>query len=135
MGTLGASERSRGFAAVVLLCGLLGLAAGLFSGGANHPPPYALGSTLVYHAEIGLVIFLALYILVVLTRLAYYGRTLTSIGASGARIPDVGLLSSALDESQAAAGRLREVGIELDLLRQRLSTLEQTRSAESDHGG
>jgi hypothetical protein len=128
------SKRSPGFAGVVIACGLLGLVAGLFVTGPKTPPTYALGSTLVYHAEIGSIIFLALYVLVVLTRLAYYGRTVTSIGAGGASLPDVGLLSTAIDESQAAATRLRQIGIEVDLLRQRVMTLEQERSGESDHG-
>jgi hypothetical protein len=119
------------------LCGVLGIVAGLFAPGTNHPPAYALDSMFVYRGEIGLVSFGTLYLVAILTRLAYYGRMPTSIGASGAQLPDVGLVSNALDSSQATAMLVRELRRELtDELadvRARVAALDRA-LGESDHG-
>jgi hypothetical protein len=138
MGTQASRSRSPKFAVAVLTCVAVGLAAGVFASGAKQPPSYALESTLIYRGEIGFAVFMALYFLVVLTRLAYYGRSITSIGAGGAQLPDVGLLSDAVEETHAAAAGLRKVGEELSdeliLLKDRVAELERARPAKGDHG-
>jgi hypothetical protein len=123
----------------VVVCGALGLAAAVFATGAKHPSAYALDSTLVYRSEVGFVIFLALYLFVVFTRLAYYGRTPDSIGPSGARLPaDTELISKALEELRAAGAALMELpeklAGELATLRERIEALEQQQPRKSDHG-
>ncbi|HEY4810778.1 MAG TPA: hypothetical protein VIH71_06940 [Solirubrobacteraceae bacterium] len=133
-------SRSWGFAGAVLVCGVLGLAAAVFAGGARRPPAYALNSTLIYRCEIGGVVFVILYFVVVLTRLASYGRTPTSIGASGAKLPQLphALLSDALAGYQTVAARLDELPDqiidEMAALRHRVEALEQAPPAEREHG-
>jgi hypothetical protein len=135
-------SRSPVFAGAVVACEVVGAVAGLVAHGAAHAPEYALGSMLVYRCEIGLAVFLILYVGVVFARLAYNGQTPTRIGARGAELPDVkrpdlNLLSDALSESQTVARLLAElpdqVADQLNDLEQRVAILEQSSAAEGDH--
>jgi hypothetical protein len=122
------SHRSPIFASAVVLCAAAGAVAATFAAGPAHPHAYALNSMLVYRCEIGAVIFAVLYLGLVLVRLAYHGRTPTRIGAGGADLPDLDLLTGALADSQAAATLLaqvpRDVADQVAALEQRVADLE-----------
>jgi hypothetical protein len=63
-------------------------------------PGYALGAELVYRTQVGLAVFVALYAATALSRLAYHGRTLTEIGTTGIKLPDVGAVSDNLQDHE-----------------------------------
>ena len=130
--------RTPAFAGAVTACGVLGAAAGFLADSAPRAPDYALDSMLVYRFEIGLVVFVGLYLALVLIRLAYHGRTPTRIGASGADFPDIGLLSNALSNLRDASGLMEavpgEVADQIGDLEQRIATLEQREAVGGDHG-
>lgn len=132
------SGRNPVFAGAVAACGAMGCGAGLLASSVAPAPEYALGSMLIYKFEIGLVVFLGLYLAIVLVRLAYHGRTPTRIGASGADLPDISTVSGALSELRATADLMsaipREVAEHLAQLEQRLAVLEQRWTAEGDRG-
>ena len=56
------------------------------SGGA---PTYALDAALIYRVEVGLAVFLALYAVAVLVRLAAHGLTPGRVGTSSVELPQL----------------------------------------------
>jgi Na+/melibiose symporter-like transporter len=67
-----------------------------------RPPVYALGSALVWHAEVAALLFVALYAAIVTVRLAYHGMTFTHMGSRGVEIPQ--LREGGRHSGQASAG-------------------------------
>jgi hypothetical protein len=70
------------------------LAAALLAGATSVPPSggppgYALESSLVYRVEIGLVVFVVLYAVVVLVRLAAHGLTPSRVGTGAVDLPQL----------------------------------------------
>jgi hypothetical protein len=128
---------NRLFAGVVIAATALGGTGGALVHGPQHPSEYALNSLLVYRIEVGLILFLALYISIVLVRLAYHGRTPSRIGAGGADLPDVSLIADALSEFEAAAAKLATLPPALadrvEELERRIAELEDKRGIEGIH--
>jgi hypothetical protein len=116
----------RWFLAAVLLAGILaGLGGWSARPPGGWPPGYALDSTLVYRLEVGLVVFAALYSVLVVIRLASYGLTPSRVGTAAIDLPQlaasVGDADVVLTEAEQA---LRDVYGELANQKRRLDRLE-----------
>ncbi len=102
--------RRRLLPAVVLLA-----LAGSLVGACTAPTParlpaVALGSVLVWRAEVAAALFAASYAAIVALRLALHGETLTRVGRDGIEVPRVGAAKAARqvleDEIAARAAEL-----------------------------
>lgn len=75
------------FPLVVCVSGILGILAGLQAVPPGDIPAYALDSAVVYKSEVGVVFFLAVYLVATAIALAFEGRTVGKITASGIELP------------------------------------------------
>jgi hypothetical protein len=79
-----------GFLAAVMAVLVVAVLAGLVSSPPSQgAPSYALDSSLVYRLEIGMAFFLALYVTIVLVRLASHGLTPSSVGTAEVQLPQL----------------------------------------------
>jgi hypothetical protein len=128
--------RERPFAAALALATVLAVVAGASVDEPAITTDWMLRSSIVYHGEVGLATFLALYVLIVLHRLAYHGLTPTKFGKHGAEIPDVTLIEEALENNKAAATSIAEARDhlleEIEGLRRRVDDLEDPPSTGTD---
>lgn len=76
-------------AIVMLALGFASVAA-LTSPAPHRLPATALGAVVVWRIEVAIVVFAALYGVVIVARLALHGETLTRVGRDGIEIPRVG---------------------------------------------
>jgi hypothetical protein len=107
--------KARLFALVVVGAIALALVGGLTTPTPNDGvPAYALEASIVYKIEIALAIFVALYIAVITLRLAWYGRTFTRVGASGAEIPDLSLVQAGVDHARNAERQIQSLQARLE---------------------
>lgn len=92
----------RVFLAAVLATAVLAVVAGGLSRSPSAgAPAYALDSVLVYRLEVGLVVFAALYAVVVVVRLASHGMTPSRVGTAAVDLPQ---LAASVGEMQAGLG-------------------------------
>jgi hypothetical protein len=130
--------KTRPFAFALIAAIVLSLVGGLRTPiPADGAPAYALQASIVYRIEVALAVFVALYLAAVTLRLAWYGRTFTRVGASGAEIPDVRLIQAGVDHARQAERLIQEIQAELADLQQlesRLSITEE-RLRHLDGGG
>lgn len=118
----------------------LALAAALAGAVAAQPPPRlpasALGSILVWRAEVAAAVFTVGYLAVVAVRLSLHGRTFTRVGSGGVDIPE---LRSPLERQASAAEietSLAGLAATIRAIEVRLSVLEDARHVllRSDRG-
>lgn len=127
----------------LLLPGLVLLALALaLAGTATAPPPprlpaVALGSLLVWRAEVAASVFVAAYVAIVAVRLSLHGRTFTRVGSGGVQIPELrGPLegTASATELEDTVASLATTVAAIDV---RLRALEHARDVllRSDRGG
>lgn len=102
--------RRHALPAIVLLALSLALAGAATARVPHRLPAVSLASVLVWRVELAAVVFSSLYSVVVVTRLALHGETLTRVGRDGIEIPRVGSAPSDDPEAgESLAARIREL--------------------------
>jgi hypothetical protein len=99
------------------------------------PPAVALNSEVVFRIEVGAIVFVVLYGFVVAIRLAFFGKTFTKLGTTGAEIPDVSELRKSVQEYAGLERALDQINAQIvavaENLDARVSRLEvEKRNAE-----
>ena len=110
-----------GFATLVGIAALIGLASGLMVTVPAHVPDVALRASPVYRLEVGGVFFVGLYLTSMAFVLALHNRGFTEFGTGGVRAESLARIPRALAAEDSSFERLRQVMGEL----KRLQELEE----------
>lgn len=96
------------------------------------PPAVALNSEVVFRIEVGAIVFAVLYGLVVAIRLAFWGKTFTKLGTTGAEIPDVSELRKSVKEYAGLENALDQISAQIVAITENLDTRVSRLEAESE---
>jgi hypothetical protein len=103
-------DRKPVFAGAVSLAAAGAVVAALLVNVPPHGPPAAtLDSEVLFRVAVGAIFFLVFYVVAVIVRLAFYGKTPTRIGTAGTDIPDISDLRQSVEEYASLEKSLSEM--------------------------
>jgi hypothetical protein len=105
-----------GFAAMVTLGIVVGVAAAATVALPEDIPSFALRATPVYRVEVGTAVFFSFYLATMALVLAMHNRGFTEIGTNGFRARDLAVTSKDLAAEDFATELLEEVGEQIEKL-------------------
>ena len=106
-----------GFAALVAAAIAIGFVAAVTVASPADLPSTALQAEVIYRVEVGIAVFLGLYVAALAFALALQNRGFTEIGNSGLRAQDLASVSREYVDAEVAAELLEDVAEQLDLLK------------------
>ena len=106
-----------GFAALVAAAIAIGFVAAVTVASPADLPSTALQAEIIYRVEVGIAVFLGLYVAALAFALALQNRGFTEIGNSGVRAQDLASVSWEYVDAEVAAELLEDVAEQLDLLK------------------
>lgn len=110
-----------GFAAMVVVAIVAGIAAGAAVAIPGDIPPVALGAVPVYRVEVGVAVFFGLYLATMALVLAMHNRGFTEIGGSGVKAQ---ALEGVSEDDFVVRDVLAYLADELDDLKTRLEDVD-----------
>ena len=106
-----------GFAALVAAAIAIGFVAAVTVASPADLPSTALQAEVIYRVEVGIAVFLGLYVAALAFAIALQNRGFTEIGNSGVRAQDLASVSWEYVDAEVAAELLEDVAEQLDLLK------------------